>query len=311
MDYGKRSVIIMQEHFSVIRRKKRAQEVCTAGSLREEWHDTENGDRMLLLKFPLLESAGMVQHCFTTRKGGVSRGIYSTMNLSFSRGDDRSAVEENFRRLAAVLGADYDRFVFTDQTHTTNIRKVTSEDAGAGLMRKRDYTEVDGLITDEPGLVLSAFFADCVPLYFLDPVRRAIGLSHSGWRGTVKRMGAVTVDAMKREYGSRPEELLCAIGPSICRDCYEVSGDVAEVFAGAFPENVTEILNRKTHSPGGEEKYQLDLWRANEIVLLEAGVRRENIAVTDICTCCNPQILFSHRASNGRRGNLGGFLCLI
>ncbi len=159
--------------------------------------------------------------------------------------------------------------------------------------------------------MLSAFFADCVPLYFLDPVRRAIGLSHSGWRGTVKRMGAVTVDAMKREYGSRPEELLCAIGPSICRDCYEVSGDVAEVFAGAFPENVTEILNRKTHSPGGEEKYQLDLWRANEIVLLEAGVRRENIAVTDICTCCNPQILFSHRASNGRRGNLGGFLCLI
>ena len=293
----------MQEHFSVIRRKKRAQEVCTAGSLREEWHDTENGDRMLLLKFPLLESAGMVQHCFTTRKGGVSRGIYSTMNLSFSRGDDRSAVEENFRRLAAVLGADYDRFVFTDQTHTTNIRKVTSEDAGAGLMRKRDYTEVDGLITDEPGLVLSAFFADCVPLYFLDPVRRAIGLSHSGWRGTVKRMGAVTVDAMKREYGSRPEELLCAIGPSICRDCYEVSGDVAEQFI--------RMLGKAVAIPGREPgKYQLDLWLANELILRQAGLLPAHIAVTDICTCHNSGYLFSHRASGGRRGSLAAFLAL-
>ncbi len=165
---------------------------------------------------------------------------------------------------------------------------------------------MDGLITDEPGLVLSAFFADCVPLYFLDPVRRAIGLSHSGWRGTVKRMGAVTVDAMKREYGSRPEELLCAIGPSICRDCYEVGADVAEEFEREFAGRKNEILTAK-----GNGKYQLDLWRANEIVLMEAGVKKERISTTQACTCCHCDLLFSHRASKGRRGNLAALLSII
>lgn len=273
--------------------------------LREEWHENEDGSRLLLLKFPSFEETGLVKHCFTTRLGGVSRGICSTMNLSFSRGDDREAVETNFRRLAAALGVEYDRFVFTDQTHTTNVRRVTAEDAGKGLLRERDYRDVDGLITNEPGLVLSTFFADCVPLYFLDPVHRAIGMSHSGWRGTAGRMGAVTIGAMRRAYGTRPWDLLCAIGPSICGNCYEVSEDVAEMFFAAFRGREEEIAK-----PRGE-KYLLDLWRANEIVLTEAGVPGDQIATAGLCTCCNPELLFSHRASRGRRGNLGGFLCLV
>lgn len=282
--------------------------------LREEWHKQADGSRMLLLKYPLLEETGLVQHCFTTRLGGVSEGIFSFMNLSFTRGDERSAVETNFRRLADALVVDYEKFVFTDQTHTVNVRQVTAEDAGKGLTRERDYQNVDGLITDVPGIVLSTFFADCVPLYFVDPTHRAIGMSHSGWRGTAGRMGKVTIEAMQKAYGSSPEELICAIGPSICQDCYEVSEDVAEAFRQAFPGHEAEIL---TESPknampaeGAEKKYQLDLWRANEIVLMEAGVKKEHIAVTDICTCCNPEVLFSHRASHGKRGNLGGFLCL-
>lgn len=290
-------------------RKARGQQI-----LKETWHKTEDGRELLLLKYPLLENTGIVKHCFTTRLGGVSEGIFSTMNLSFTRGDDRLAVEENYRRLATAMGVDYEKFVFTDQTHTVNVRKVTMADAGKGLVCERDYQDVDGLITNEPGLVLSTFFADCVPLYFVDPVHRAIGMSHSGWRGTVARMGKVTLEAMQWEYGTNSADVICAIGPSICQDCYEVSWDVAEKFAKEFSGHEQEILvesqkNKKIQADA-DKKYQLDLWRANEIVLLEAGVKKEHIAVTDICTCCNPDVLFSHRASNGKRGNLGGILCL-
>lgn len=292
-----------------ITRKSREQEV-----LQEEWHKVDGSD-LLLLKYPLLEELGIVKHCFTTRIGGVSEGIFGTMNLSFTRGDDKSAVEENYRRLAEAMEVDYENFVFTDQTHTVNVRKVSMADAGKGLVRERDYQDVDGLITNEPGLVLSTFFADCVPLYFVDPVHRAIGMSHSGWRGTVARMGRVTLEAMQREYGTKPEDVICAIGPSICQDCYEVSWDVAEEFAKQFSGHEQEILMESPKNEAIQEqadkKYQLNLWRANEIVLLEAGVKKEHIAVTDICTCCNPDVLFSHRASHGKRGNLGGFLCLI
>lgn len=258
-----------------------------------------------MLVYPLLEQTGMVKHCFTTRQGGVSEGIFESLNLSFTRGDKKEAVEENFRRVAKALGTEYENFVFTDQTHTTNIKRVGREDAGKGLTRERGYTDIDGLITNEPGIVLSTFYADCVPLYFIDPVHRAIGLSHSGWRGTVRRMGKVTIEAMKAEFGTRPEDVICAIGPSICQSCYEVSEDVAVEFKQEFPEKEEEILIDK-----GNGKYQLDLWRANEIILLEAGVKPEHLAVTNICTCCNDKLLFSHRASQGKRGNLGAFLSI-
>lgn len=235
----------------------------------------------------------------------MSKGIYESLNLSFTRGDEDAAVRENFRRLAGAMKTDVSEFVFTDQTHTTNVRRVTAEDAGKGIVKERDYTDIDGLITNEPGLVLSTFYADCVPLYFVDPVHRAIGMSHSGWKGTVGKMGAATITAMKREFGTEAKDLVCAIGPSICQDCYEVSEDVAEAFKEAFPGHADEILLDKKNG-----KYQLDLWRANEIVLTEAGVLKEKIAVTNICTCCNPDLLFSHRASHGKRGNLGAFIYL-
>lgn len=265
----------------------------------------EDGTTVPLLSYPLLTETGIVKHCFTTRMGGVSKGIFSSMNLSFTRGDEKEDVMENYKRLAEALGVSLENFVFTDQTHTTNVLKVTEKDAGKGILRERDYQDVDGLITNVKGLVLSTFFADCVPLYFVDPVHEAIGMSHSGWRGTVRRMGKATIEAMEQAFGTKPSDLICAIGPSICQDCYEVSEDVAEEFKSAFPGYEREILLEK-----GNGKYQLDLWKANEIVLEDAGVEKEHIAVTNLCTCCNPKLLFSHRASHGKRGNLGGFLCL-
>lgn len=282
--------------------------------LHEVWHETSDGAEVLLLEYPLLKETGIVEHCFTTRIGGVSKGIFSSMNVSFTRGDERSSVETNYRRLAEAMDADYEKFVFTDQTHTVNVRKVTAEDAGKGIVRALDYADVDGLITDESGIVLSTFYADCVPLYFVDPVHKAIGLSHSGWRGTVGRMGKATIDAMQCEYGSRPEDMICAIGPSICQDCYEISADVATEFAKEFVGHEEEILRESSKNfsitEPADKKYHLNLWKVNEIILLEAGVKRQNIAVTDVCTCCNSEVLYSHRASHGQRGSLGAYMYL-
>ncbi len=263
-------------------------------------------DPVPYLSFPMLEKTGMVIQGFSTKLGGASQGKFATLNFTFTRGDNPDHVMENYRRMAAVLGVDEKRMVLSYQTHTTNVRLVMEEDAGKGIVKERDYKDIDGLITNVPGITLVTFFADCVPLYFLDPVHKAIGLSHSGWRGTVSRMGAVTIDKMKEAYGTRAEDLLVCIGPSICGDCYEVGEEVALEFKKVFAnENWNQILRKKDNG-----KFMLDLWKANEILLKEAGVKPENIQTTDICTHCNSDYLFSHRTCGNERGNLAAFLSL-
>lgn len=259
------------------------------------------------LSFKALEDMGMVVNGFSTRLGGASKGRFATMNFSYSRKDDPADVLENFTRMADALGVERDRMVVSYQTHTTNVRRVTREDEGKGVIRERDYRDVDGLITDVPGITLVTFYADCVPLYLVDQAHRAIGLSHSGWRGTVKRMGQVTMDAMKEAFGTRPEDLTVCIGPSICRDCFEVGEEVAEAFAEAFDARYRDELYSANGKPG---KYQLDLWKANEIIFREAGVPKGQIHTTNICTMCNSDYLFSHRRVGEERGNLAVFLSI-
>ncbi len=258
------------------------------------------------LVYPILEETGAVIHGFSTRLGGVSQGVCASMNLSFSRGDEEAAVLENYKRIAKAIGFSLDSAVASDQTHTANVRTVTAADRGCGLTKPRPYHDVDGMITNAPGVTLATFYADCVPLYLVDPVKRAIGLSHSGWKGTVGKIGKATVEAMEREYKTDPKDLVVAIGPSICQDCYEVSGDVIEKFREAFDEKLWDRLFYQKENG----KYQLDLWEANRQIFLEAGVREEKIALPGLCTCCNPEFLFSHRASKGKRGNLAAFLAL-
>ncbi|MCM1102819.1 MAG: peptidoglycan editing factor PgeF [Clostridium sp.] len=267
------------------------------------------------LTFPNLEKLDFLAHLFTTRMGGVSSGALQSLNLSYARGDEPANVNENFLRVAKVMGVSVEDMVFTDQTHTANVRVVTEDDRGKGAVRPRDFQQIDGLITNTPGIVLCAFFADCVPILLADPAHRAIGLVHSGWRGTAASISQAALGRMRDVYGTRPEDCFAAVGPSICRDCYEVSAEVAEVFLEMFripaavskaeAEEKNAILYRK---PDG--KYQLDLWRANERLLLDAGVSKEHIFITDVCTCCNHKLLFSHRASNGQRGNLGAFMMI-
>lgn len=280
---------------------------------------------MEYLTFSSLEKTGVAEHLFTTRTGGVSEGIFESLNLNFNRGDDPEKVLMNYERVAKALGCSIEDMVLSKQTHTTNIRLVTEDDKGKGLVKPLDYDDVDGLITDIPGIALVTSYADCVPLYFVDPVHRAIGLAHSGWRGTADKMGDCMVKAMETHFGTKPENLYAAIGPSICQDCYEVSEEVAQIFLDIFKGEEAleqEIIKkgyrggmegRYTHvvEPGREQgKYQLDLWLANIMILIKAGILSDHIEVTDICTCHNPDYLFSHRASQGKRGNLSAFLMI-
>ena len=258
------------------------------------------------LEYPLFQKTGIVTSAFSTRLGGVSEGYYSSLNLSFDRGDDPARVLENFKRIGASMGVAVEDMVLSKQTHTTNVRVVTKEDKGKGVIRKRNYTDVDGMITNVPGICLVTSYADCVPLYFVDPVKKAIGLSHSGWRGTVGKIGKNTVQLMQENFGSKPEDLLAAVGPSVCMDCYEVSEDVIEQFKEAFEKKYWEELLYKKENG----KYQLNLWKANELIFLESGILPEHMAITNVCTHCNSKILYSHRTMGNNRGNLCAFLAL-
>ena len=279
------------------------------------------------LTFPKLEACEKVDHLFTTRLGGVSEGQFYSMNFSVKLGDSKENVQENYRRISRILKGKAEDITGTVQTHTTNIRRVTSADRGKVACIPADYDNVDGLVTNEKGLILAAYTADCVPIFFVDPKREAVGLAHSGWRGTVHDMAGKMVRKMTEEFGTDPKDLIVAIGPSICRKCYEVDEEVANEFRKALgdAENERELIARsgaypmengdtvRTYWEHGREKgkYQLDLWLSNLIFLVRAGVQPGNVDVTDLCTAENAELLFSHRASAGKRGNMGAFLKLV
>ncbi len=276
----------------------------------EKTMELKDHNGLKYLVFPKIEELGMVDHLFTTRLGGVSKGCYAQCNLSYTRGDDKNDVDENYRLVADALGHGkiLDDFVCTYQTHTTNIKVVTEEDRGKGPARLRDYTDIDGLITDVPGIILGSFHADCPPVYLIDPAKRAIGLVHSGWKGTKGKIAGRAVEMLGQNFGSSPQDLICAIGPSICGECYEISRDVAEEFQSSFTEK--ELSDYGILIPYPNDKFRLYLWNAIKLTLIQAGVKKENILVTDICTRCNPELLFSHRIHGEKRGNLCAFLSI-
>lgn len=258
------------------------------------------------ISYRILDDIPWLKNAVSTRLGGVSKDYLASMNLGFNRGDLDENVIRNHEIFANVIGVNPKNIVTGNQTHTTNVKVVTKDDCGKGIYRDRNYKDIDGLITNEKGIVLATYYADCVPLLIVDTKNKAIGLSHSGWRGTVGKIGKVTIEKMGELYGTKPEDIVACIGPSICQKCYEISEEVAVQFKEAFPNNIKEILIDK-----GNGKYQLDLWECNRINFKEAGVLPENIKVTDICTCHNTDVLFSHRGHNGKRGNLGAFLSIV
>lgn len=257
------------------------------------------------ITFPKLSACGAVRHIFSTRRGGVSSGRFATMNLSFRSGDSRENVEKNYGILCAAAGIDPAHLVLSRQTHTNHVRVVTREDCGTGYS-KPSFEDVDGLITAEAGVALVTQYADCTPLLFCDPVKRVAATSHAGWRGTVSQIGAVTVGLMKERFGCDPADIIAAIGPCIGPCCYEVDLPVYEAFS-ALPVCLDGVFTPK----GDGEHFMLDLRRANRAILLNSGIREENLDIADLCTCCHSDELHSHRATAGRRGNLAAIIELV
>jgi YfiH family protein len=268
------------------------------------------------IEFPVLADIPFITHGFSTRLGGVSSGMFTSLNLGSGSSvykDDPTNIKENFNIIAASIGVDPKTLVLSDQVHKTNIRLVNETDKGKGYDIPRDYKEIDGLICNTPGITLVTKYADCVPLYFVDPVKYAIGLSHAGWRGTVGKIGKKTIEEMSKTFNSNPKDIIAVIGPSICMECYEVGEDVASEFRNAFNliEDKSDYGNKvPVLQENNRGRYQLNLWEANRQVLLEAGLCNENIHISGVCTACNSDLLFSHRKTQGKRGSLAAFLAL-
>lgn len=265
-------------------------------------------NKVPFLEFPPLSDIPFITHGFSTRLGGVSSGIFSSMNLGSGSSpykDDPNNIRENFIRIADSIGVSPESLVISDQVHKTAIRVVDEKDRGKGFSLPRDYKEIDGLITKTPNVTLVTKYADCVPLFFVDIKNKAIGLSHSGWKGTIGRIGHITVEEMRKNFGTNPKDIIAIIGPSICMDCYEVGEDLAIKFWNAFPTTGHNILSKNQKG-----RYQLNLWEANRRILMEAGLLEEHIHVSKVCTSCNSDLLFSHRKSKGKRGSLAAFLAI-
>ncbi|MCR5650923.1 MAG: peptidoglycan editing factor PgeF [Lachnospiraceae bacterium] len=247
---------------------------------------------------------------FSTRLGGVSSSIYESMNLAGNRGDDPENVRKNFEIIGRTLGVPAENMVYAHQTHTSNVMRVTKEHRGMGIIKERGFSDVDALITNEPGLCLVTGHADCLPLYFIDRESGAIGLAHAGWKGTAGNIAGNVIRMMGEEFGTKPKDVTAFIGPGICRDHYEVGEDVASKFRGIYGEVKEARVLKAKPSDGDEPKYLLNLHMANYYNMTAAGLAMEDIYISDVCTFCNPGLFFSHRYTKGQRGGMCAFLMI-
>lgn len=260
---------------------------------------------VLYLTFPAFERIPFVYHAFSTRKGGVSSGIFSTMNLSFGRGDASENVTKNFELFCGALNIKTDTLVFSAQTHTANILPVTKADCGKWLTRPKTWDDIDGLVTADPDVTLVTHYADCVPLFFADPVKKIVGAAHAGWRGTVAGIGGNMIRLMIEKYDCDPRDILVGIGPSIGACCFETDQKTADEFF-RLPDALIRDCIQKRPDPANPAftKYDINLQGVNRNILINVGVLLEHIENADICTKCNHDWLFSHRATNGERGGM-------
>ena len=264
-----------------------------------------NADSVPYLTYNSLSEINFINHAFTPRLGGVSEGEFTSMNTAFNRNDDPNRVTENYKRICGSAGFEFESLVASAQDHHTYVRAVTSKEKGIGIYRPRDLESVDALITNEPGVTLVTYYADCTPLFFVDVKNRAIGLAHAGWRGTVGRIGEKVIEKMTALYGTDPKNVTCAVGPAISVCCYEVDEPCAANFLA-----LTDLDTDKFVFEKGGGKYMLNLLEANKQILMAAGVQEKNITLSDLCTNCNSGLLWSHRATKGHRGTMSALLCI-
>lgn len=255
---------------------------------------TQKG-QLKLLKFKDLDKFDFVNHTVSTRSGGVSsKNGLESLNLGTHTSDTTENVRENYRLFCDAAGYNVKRLVLGNQTHSLNVRYATEADCGKGIFGDRDYTDVDALITDIKNLPLVIHTADCVPVSFIDTRLKVIGIAHCGWRGTFGKLSKLTLDAMKNRFGTNPFDVVSSVGPCICQMCYEVSAELYNDFLNKFGKSDAIIINNSS--------CYIDLALVNKQILMECGVKEENIFLSDVCTCCNTELLYSHRGQGPKRG---------
>ncbi|SDY44589.1 conserved hypothetical protein [Proteiniborus ethanoligenes] len=254
---------------------------------------------------PSFEETRIVKHGFTTRIGGASPHPFHSLNLGLNTEDNEENIVRNFETISDALEVPMDKMVLSDQVHGTNIRIITEDDGGKGLVKPMDFKEIDGLLTNVKGIMLFTFYADCVPLFFLDRAKKVAGVAHAGWKGTVAKIGEKMIKTMVSTYSSNPEDILVGIGPSIGTCCYSVKKDVHDQFNNNFINTIGIFSNQDIYT------WQLDLWKANEIILKENGILSRNITISNLCTSCNTEKFFSYRNEQGNTGRMAAFIQLI
>lgn len=267
---------------------------------------TLKGDKTPYLTYNALNQIPFIRHAFSTRLGGASKGVCESMNLAFGRGDDRETVIENYRLMCESADFELESLCGSVQIHEAIVRKVIKEDRGHGILRERQWKSADALITNDKDVTLVTYYADCTPVFFVDTKTHAIGLAHAGWRGTVQKIVVNTVNAMKEEFGTNPKDVICAIGPVIGKCCYEIDESCATEFKALTEIDASCVLTEKE-----DGKYMADLSLTNKLLLEIAGVKEENIVISDLCTKCNAELLWSHRATSGNRGTMAAFMKIL
>lgn len=248
------------------------------------------------LQFRHFNDTGLVKHCFTTRRGGVSKGDFDSLNLKFETEDIKDNIIKNRKIICDEIGIDYNNLICCSQIHGDNVEIVNGKEI--------DLYQADGLLTGLKEVPLTTFYADCVPLFFLDPVKKIIANSHAGWRGTVMKIGQTTALRMIKEFGSRPEDILVGIGPSIGKCCFEIDFSVYSQFNNIFKDNNKICIKN-------EKGLFINLWEANRIQLEDVGIKTENICISGICTMCNKEHFFSHRGNNQKTGRMAAIIQLV
>ena len=249
------------------------------------------------LSSPLLEATGAVAHGFSTRLGGVSLPPFDQLNLGFNRGDDAARVAENYRLFCTAIGTDSGQRIRNRQIHSDLVRKVTGPDAA-----DTEPCSADGLVTDVPGLCLTVFTADCVPLLLCDPRRGCVAAVHSGWRSTAMTIAARAVETMVSDYGCRPEDLVAAIGPSIGPCCFETDRDVPD----AMPDWAAPHIR-----PLGNARYRVDLKAIVAQTLTRCGITADHMDISEHCTACRTDLYWSHRLLGAARGSMATMIQLL
>jgi polyphenol oxidase len=243
-------------------------------------------------------------HFVSARKGGFSNAPFSSLNLGLKVNDDIESVHRNRKLLAEAIGISPSNFVVPSQCHSNNVLVANETHKGRGVFDKNEAIEnTDSLVTNTPGLCLLIFAADCVPILLYDPVKKAIGAAHAGWKGTVNRIVQKTVNAMKNNYGSSPSDMVAGIGPSIGPCCYFVNEDV-------ISESEKSFGSKKFIIKQNDNRFIFDMWHANKQVLLDAGLQEKNIEISEMCTFCNHDRFFSHRYDKGITGRFGAGIML-